>query len=121
MQIRKTYHNVSPELLHDEIKDFTVKQGRVIDGAKLGTYSLPTASSSFIFRGILTFRAQSTPGKGEKECLRAHIAGSTEGETKVMLDTDEKFFPQERTDALLNDLDFIFSLYEVKDGKGLSK
>ncbi len=121
MQIRKTYRNVSPELLYDEIKDFTVKQGWVIDGAKLETYSLPTASSSFIFRGTLTFRVQSTSGKGKKECLRAYIVGSTEGETKIMLDIDEKLFPQERTDALLNDLDFIFSSYEVKGGKGLSK
>lgn len=121
MQIRKTYRNVSPELLHDEIKDFAVKQGLAIDGAKLETYSLPTDSSSFIFRGTLTFRIESKAGNGEKECLRAHIVGSTEGETKVMLDIDEKLFPQERTDALLNDLDFIFSAYEAKGGKGSSK
>lgn len=121
MQIRKIYHNVSPELLHDEIKDFAVKQGLAIDGAKLETYSLPTDSSSFIFRGTLTFRIESKAGNAEKECLRAHIVGSTEGETKVMLDIDEKLFPQERTDALLNDLDFIFSAYEAKGGKGSSK
>lgn len=121
MQIRKTYHNVSPELLHDEIKDFAVKQGLVIDGAKLETYSLPTDSSSFVFRGTLTFRAQSKSGKGEKECLRAHIVGSAKGETKMMLDIDEKLFPQQKTDALLNDLGFIFSSYEAKGGKGSSK
>ena len=121
MQIRKTYHNVSPELLYDEIKDFAVKQGLVINGAKLETYSLPTDSSSFIFRGTLTFRIKSKAGKDEKECLRAHIVGSAKGETKVMLDIDEKLFPQEKTDALLNDLGFIFGLYEAKGGKGSSK
>ena len=121
MEIRKTYHDVNPELLYDEIKDFTVKQGLVIDEAKLETYSLPTDSSSFIFRGTLTFRVQSKSGKGEKECLRAHIVGSTKGEMKVMLDIDEELFPQQKTDVLLNDLGFIFGSYEAKGGKGSSK
>jgi len=114
MQIRKTYHGVSPELLYDEIKDFTAKQGLTLDEAKLETYSLPTDSSSFIFRGTLTFRIQGKPAKGEKECLRAHVVGSAKGETKVMLDIDEKPFPQQKTDALLDDLDFIFSAYEAR-------
>jgi hypothetical protein len=38
-----------------------------------------------------------------------------------MLDIDEKLFPQEKTDALLNDLGFIFGSYEAKGGKGSSK
>ncbi|GAI80131.1 unnamed protein product, partial [marine sediment metagenome] len=33
MQIRKTYKGVSPELLYDEIRDFTLKQGLLIGGA----------------------------------------------------------------------------------------
>ena len=121
MQIRKTYYNVSPELLYDEIKDFAVKQGLIIGGAKLETYSLPTDSSSFIFRGTLTFRIESKAGKDEKECLRAHIVGSAKGEMKVMLDIDEKLFPHEKTNALLSDLGFIFGSYEAKGGKGSSK
>jgi len=114
MQIRKTYNSVSPELLYDEIKDFTTKQGLALDEAKLETYSLPTDSSSFIFRGTLTFMIQGKSDKGEKGCLRAHVVGSAKAETKVMLDIDEKLFPQRQTDALLDDLDFIFSAYEAK-------
>jgi len=114
MQIRKTYSNVKPELLYDEIRDLVLKQGVIIDAAKLETYALPTDSSSFISRGTLTFRFQGELGKTEKECLRAHIVGSAKGETKVMFDIDEKLFPGEKVSALQDDLDFVFGSYEVK-------
>ena len=114
MQIKKTYEAVSPELLYDEIRDFILKQGTIIGEAKLETYSLPSDSSSFISRGILTFKIQGEPGKAGKECLRAHIVGSAKGETKVMLDINEELFPQEKVSALQEDLDFIFGSYEVK-------
>jgi len=114
MQIRKTYSGAKPELLYDEIRDLVLKQGVIIGEAKLETYALPTDSSSFISRGTLTFKIQSEPDKAEKECLRAHIVGSAKGETKVMLDIDEKLFPGEKVSALQDDLDFIFGSYEVK-------
>ena len=113
MQIRKTYGEVNPELLYDEIRDFVLKQGATIGEAKLKTYSLPTDSSSFISQGTLTFKVQGEPGKAGKECLRAHIVGSAKGETKLMLDIDEKLFPQGKVSALQDDLDFIFASYEV--------
>ena len=114
MQIRKTYKEVNPELLYDEIRDFILKQGVSLNEAKLETYALPGDSSTFISRGTLIFKTKDTPGKEEKECLRAHVVGSVKTETKVMLDIDEKLFPQEKTAALQEDLDFIFGLYEVK-------
>ncbi len=114
MQIRKTYKEVNPELLYDEIRDFTQKQGAIIDEAKLETYSLPTDSSSFISRGTLTFKMQDKSGKTEKECLRVHILGSAKTETKVMFDIDEKLFPQQKASALQDDLDFVFGSYEIK-------
>jgi len=114
MQIRKIYKDVKPELLYHEIRDFIQKQGAIIGEAKLETYSLPSNSSSFISRGTLTFKIQSKSGKAEKECLRAHIVGSAKGETKLMLDIDEKLFPQKKVSALQDDLDFIFGSYEVK-------
>ena len=114
MQIKKTYSDVKPELLYDEVRDFVLKQGTILGEAKLETYSLPSDSSSFISRGTLTFKAQSESGKGEKECLRAHIVGSARGETKLMLDIDDKLFSKEKVAALQEDLDFIFSSYEVK-------
>ena len=114
MQIRKTYKDINPELLYDEIRDFILKQGTTIGEAKLETYSLPSDSSSFISRGTLTFKIQGEPSKAEKECLRAHIMGSARGETKVMFDINEELFPEQKVSALQEDLDFIFGSYEVK-------
>jgi hypothetical protein len=109
MQIRKTYNEVQPELLYDEVRDFVLKQGAVAGEAKLGTYSMPDNSSSFISRGTLTFNIQ-----GGKECLRVHIVGSARGETKLILDINEELFSKEKVAALQEDLAFIFDSYEVK-------
>ncbi len=114
MQIKKTYQEINPELLYQEIRDFTQKQGVIIGDAKLETYSMPSDSSSFISRGTLTFKIQDKSDKVEKECVRVHIVGSARGETKLMLDIDEKLFPEPKVAALQDDLDFIFSSYEVK-------
>ena len=114
MQIKKTYKDLKPELLYDELRDFILKQGAVIGEAKLETYSLPSDSSSFISRGTLTFKIEGKTGEAEKECVRAHIVGSARGETKLILDIDERLFPQQKVSALQEDLDFIFASYEVK-------
>ena len=111
MQIRKTYHNVSPELLYDEVRDFVLKQGTVLGENKMETYSMPTDSSSFISRGTLTFKV---PGGAEKECVRAHIMGSAKGETKLMLDIDEKIFTKGKVASFQDDLDFMLGSYEIK-------
>jgi hypothetical protein len=114
MQIRKTYNEINPELLYAEIRDFILKQGASLDENKLETYTLPDQSASFVSRGNLTFRIKNEAGKEGQECLRAHIVGSARGETKLMLDIDEKLFPQEKVTALQEDLDFIFSSYEAE-------
>jgi len=114
MQIRKTYEGVNPELLYAEIRYFTIKQGAILGESKLETYTLPDQSASFISRGTLTFKVKSESSKDEKECLKAHIVGSSRGETKLMLDIDKKLFPQDKITALQEDLDFIFGSYEVK-------
>lgn len=114
MQIRKTYNAVSPELLYAEIRDFTMKQGASLGEDKMETYTLPDESASFISRGTLTFNVKVEGGKAEKECLRVHMVGSARGETKLMIDVDEKLFSQEKLAALQTDLDFIFGSYEVK-------
>jgi len=114
MQIRKTYNEVNPELLYAEIRDFTLKQGVSLGETKMETYTLPDQSASFISRGTLTFKVKDGSDKAEKECLRAHVVGSARDETKLMIDVDEKLFPQEKVSALQDDLDFIFGSYEVK-------
>ena len=113
MQIRKTYQEVNPELLYDEVRDFVLKQGTIIGESKLETYLRPDDSSSFVFRGTLTFKVQAGQAKTEKECLRAHIVGTVKGETKVMLDINDELFTQEKVAALQDDLYFIFGSYEA--------
>ena len=114
MQIRKVYQGVNPGLLYDEIKDFVQKQDVVIDEARLVTYSMPSDSSSFIYRGTLTFKSV-REGEEGKECLRAHIVGLDKGETKLIIDIDEGLFPSEKVSHLQEDLDLIFDSYEAED------
>jgi hypothetical protein len=114
VQIRKTYREVNPELLYDEIRDFAVKHGTAVGESKMETYSQATDSSSFITRGILTLTVPDAATKTQKECCRVHIVGSARGETKLMLDFDERLFPPEKVTALQSDVDFIFAGYEVK-------
>ena len=114
MQIRKTYQEVNPELLYAEIRDFVLKHGVSAAEAKLETYTLPDESASFISLGTLTFNTNDRSSNTGKECLRAHIVGSQRGETKLMLDIDENLFPQEKSAALQEDLDFSFGSHEVK-------
>ena len=108
MQIKKTYTEISPELLYAELRDFTLKQGVALGENKLETFTLPDESASFGTRATLTFNI------GEKECLRVHVVGMARGETKLMLDIDEKLFAKDKLAAMQADLDFIFGEYEVK-------
>ena len=110
VRIRKTYKEVNPELLYDEVKDFVQKQGVVEDEARLQTYSLP-GGSSHIVRGTLAYR--SGAGGSARPCFRAHIVGSAAGETKLMLDVDDTAFPADKLAAVQEDLDFIFGAYEI--------
>lgn len=112
MQLKKTYRNINPELLYDEVQDLVSKHGATLDERKLETYALP-GGSSHVSRGTLTFKMRGREGKGEKECVRVHIIGSAVGETKMMLDIDEKAFGQDSVSAMEEDLDFIFGSYEV--------
>jgi hypothetical protein len=112
VQIKKTYQNVNPELLYDEIKDLVLKQGTVASEAKLETYMSPDDTSSFVTRATLSFRMKDG-GKQAKECLRVHILGSAKGETRAIFDVDEKLFPPESLSALQSDLDFIFGSYQA--------
>ena len=111
MQIRKTYQQISPDLLYAEIRDFTLKQGVSMSENNMETYTVPDQSADFTTRATLAF---TTAGQAGKECLRAHLVGTPRGETKLMIDVDEKLFPADRLAALQSDLDFIFGGYEAK-------
>jgi hypothetical protein len=108
MQIRKTYQNINPAILYDEIKEFVQRQGVTLNQNRLDTYSIPTDSSSFIYRGTLSFNVQG------KEGLRIHIIGTDKGETKLVLDSDDILFPKEKLSALEDDLNFMLGSFESK-------
>jgi hypothetical protein len=112
MQIRKTYRDVKPELLFDELNDLFVKQGVSVGEAKMETYTLPTDTSSFISRGTLTFNCPTDPGGQKKECIRLHIVGSASGDTKVMIDIDDSLFSRKKLAAFQDDLGFMLGSYE---------
>ena len=109
MQIRKTYHEVNPELLFAEIRDFILEQGASLSESRMETYTLPDESASFISRGTLAFKANP---EEENPCLRAHIVGMVRKETKLKISVDEGCFPDEKIKALQQDIDFVFSAYE---------
>lgn len=109
MQIRKTYKNINPTILYDEIKEFGQKQGIKLDENRLETYSMPSDSSNFTYRGTLTFKIQGREG------LRAHIIGTDKGDTKLMLDSNDELFPPEKIAALEDDLNFMLGSYEPKE------
>ena len=113
MQLKKTYKNINPEMLYDEMQDLVIKQGATLGERKLETYSLP-GGSSHVSRATITFKIQGREGKSERDCIIIHIIGSAVGETKMMLDIDEKVFRPANVSALEEDLDFIFGSYEIK-------
>ena len=113
MQLKKVYRNLNPELLYDEMRDLVLKQGLVLGERKLETYSLP-GGSSHVSRATMTFATRGKEGKAEKECIRVHIVGEADGETKMMVDVDEQRFPPAGMGALEDDLDFVLGSYEVK-------
>ena len=112
VQITKTYRGISPEMLHDELRSLVQKQGVMVSNAKLQTYSLPSGATQS--RVTLVLKTQAEREADQKECGSAHIISSPMGETKMMLDLDEKLLPQERISSFQADLDFILSSYEVK-------
>ncbi len=108
MQIRKTYREINPTVLFDEIKEFVLRQGVTLGQNKLETYSNPSDSSTFMYRGTLTFTIQSREG------LRAHIIGVDKGETKLMLDSEDALFAPAKIKELEEDLNFMLGPFEAK-------
>jgi hypothetical protein len=109
MQIRKTYKEINPTLLYDEVKEFVLRQGLSLDQSKLETYSNPADSSTFLYRGTLTFK-----GQGGQEALRAHLVGHDRTETKLLLDSVDSLFAPEKVKALEADLDFTLGAFGVQ-------
>jgi len=106
VQIKKTYSGINPEMLRDEVRDLVQKRGIMVEEAKVQTYALLSGATQA--RVTMAFKVK------EEECGSAHIIGSPEGETKLMVDLDERLLSPESISALQEDLDFILGSYEVK-------
>lgn len=106
MEIRKTYREISPTLLFDEIKESVQRQSLTLNQNKLETYSNPQDSSTFMYRGTLTFTMQG------REAVRAHIIGIDKGETRLVLESADALFPPEKVKALEDDLNFLLGPFE---------
>jgi hypothetical protein len=107
VQIRKTYRDLNPEMLCAEIRGLAQKQGVTAGEAKLQTYPLPSGATQS--RVTMVFHTED-----QKECGSTHIVGSPRGETKMILDIDEKLLAPEKISTLQEELDFILGSYEVK-------
>jgi len=112
IQIKKTYRNLNPVMLCDEVRDLLQKQGIVVVETESQTYGLPSGDTQS--RTTLALRTQAQQEKDQKECGTVHILGSPLGETKMLLDVDEALFPQNKLSAFQNDLDFILGSYEIR-------
>ncbi|MHC1578983.1 MAG: hypothetical protein ACXQTH_04530 [Dehalococcoidia bacterium] len=112
IQIKKTYRGLNPGMLCDEIRGLLQKQGIVVVATESQTYGLPSGDTQS--RTTLSLKTEAEEEKERKECGRAHLLGSPQGEAKMLLDIDESLFPQEKLSAFQADLDFIFGSYESK-------
>ena len=111
-QIKKTYRNLNPGMLCDEVRDLLQKQGLIVVEAESQTYGLPSGATQS--RTTLALKTQAEQEKNQKECGTVHIMGEQQGETKMLLDIEESLFPKEKLSAFQNDLDFILGSYELK-------
>lgn len=112
IQIKKTYRGLNPGMLCDEVQGLLQKRGIIAVETDSQTYGLPSGDTQS--RTTLTLKTQAEQEKDQKECGRAHILGSPQGETKMLLDVDETLFPQEEFSAFQGDLDFILGSHEIK-------
>jgi hypothetical protein len=112
IQIKKTYRGLNPGMLCDEVQGLLQKRGIIAVETESQTYGL--ASGDTQSRTTLVLKTQAGQEKNQKECGRAYILGSPQGETKMLLDIDETLFPQEKISAFEGDLDFILGSYEIK-------
>jgi len=110
--IRKTYTEISPDLLYSVIRDFALNQGLTMTENRQETYTLPDRSADFITRGTLAF-STNEGGKGQ-ECFRVQIVGTAREDTKLLIDVDESLVPEEMLTKLQADVDFIFASHEAE-------
>jgi len=112
IQIKKTYRGLNPGMLYDEVQGLLEKRGIIAVETESQTYGLPSGDTQS--RTTLALKTQAEQEENQKECGKAHILGSPQGETKMLLDVDGTLFPQEKLSAFQNDLDFILGSYEIK-------
>ena len=112
LQIKKTYRDINPEMLCDEIRGLLQKQGILVIETESQTYGLPSSATQS--RTTLSLKTQTKQEKDQVEFGSVHIISSPQDEAKMLLEIDESIFSQEKLAAFQDDLDFILGSYEVK-------
>jgi len=112
MQIKKTYRGINPEMLYDEVHDLVQKQGIVLSKARTQTYGLPSGATQS--RIVVVFKTQAQRQEEQIKCGDGNIIDSPNGETKMLLDLDEKLLSREKISSIQESLDFILGSYEPK-------
>ena len=112
VQIRKTYRDINPEMLFDEIQGLAQRHGIKIGETKVQTYPLPSGSTQT--RIMMTVKTQGEQPQDEKECGDAQIISSPGGETKLLLDLNENIVIKENISSLQEDINFTLDSYEIK-------
>jgi len=112
LQIKKTYRDINPEMLCDEVRGLLQKQDVVVVETDSQTYGLPSGATQS--RTTLSLKTQTKQENDQMEFGSVHIISSPQDEAKMLLEIDESLFSQEKLAAFQEDLDFVLSSYEVK-------
>lgn len=112
IQVKKTYRDINPEMLCDEIRGLLHKQGVVVVDTESHTYGLPSGATQS--RITFSLKTQAEHEGDQKKFGSVHVIGSPGDEAKMLLDIDESLFSKEKVSAFQGDLDFILGSHEVK-------
>ena len=107
IQVKKTYRDINPEMLCDEIRGLLQKQGVVVVETETQTYGLPSGDTQTCI--TMVFKMQD-----EKECGDAQIISSPGGETKLLIDLNDNLLLKENISRFQEDIDFVLDSYEIK-------
>jgi hypothetical protein len=109
IQIKKTYRDLNPRMLCDELRGLFEKQGIIAVETESQTYALSSGATQT--RITLELKTQ---GQDQEECGSVHVLGSPKDETRMLLDIDETALPGQNLSAFQEDLDFVLGAWEIK-------
>ena len=107
VQVKKTYRDLNPEMLYDEVRDLVSKRGLEAAQASIQTYSISSGAT----QSRVTVPVHTSEGR---DCGSLHIIGTANGDARMTLELDDTLVPADALSALQSDIDFMLGSYEVK-------